>query len=548
MRKKSKIFFQAISITVMLVLLITTSNISLAKNDSNDKKLNHIDVYVNGSISVDTRINGVSQGVQTGIIKISNLSAIVVDKGVTKTYYNFSTQMQAGSAEWEFRKNVSRFSQSAEITIQGTMKCDELGIDTTFSKKFAGTDITVAIQECPAHSGCDFRITEDEVMNTITHNVVFKTEQGGKIDNGIEDITYTGIIDGAEFPSIPKTNAYENYVFDGWYDGDQKVVEFPSKVTQDYVFIAKWKRLETPIPEPTVVPTKEPTVEPTKEPTPEPTVEPTEVPTPEPTVEPTKVPTPEPTVEPTKVPTPKPTVEPTKVPTPKPTVEPTKVPTPKPTVEPTKVPTPKPTVVPTKVPTPKPTKVPTNVPTPEPTVVPTKMPTPEPTVAPAPILTPEPTVEPTKGPTPEPTIVPTKEPTPEPTVAPTKEPTPEPIITLDPGKVPDARPTLQPTPMVTVEPTLTPKPTKIPIQTKEPDETVKLDEDEIPISQPSVKPKNTVIPDKNKKQNKVDETAKNYVPKTGQNDIFEINMWVLAVTSVGILSILIICGKKKSER
>ena len=561
MKRKEKNFFRVISIILSVVFLITTSSVSFAKKDSKEEQLNHIDVYVNGSISIETQINGVSQGVQTGVIKMSNVSAIIVDNGTTRTYNNFSTQTQAGSTEMEFHKDVNSFSKSAEITIKGTMECAELGINTTFSKTFSGTGITAAVQECPLHSGCDFRITEDEVMNTVTHDVVFKTVQGGKIDGDTADIVYNNIIDGSEFPSIPTTSANECYEFEGWYDENENLVEnFPSKVTQDSVFIAKWKQLATPTPVVTPEPTKEPT------PTPSPTAEPTKEPTPTPstTLEPTKEPTstPSPTPESTKEPTPtlSPTPEPTKEPTPTPSVtpEPTKEPTSTPTArpEPSRTSNPGPVIIPTKVPTPGPTITPV--------VIPTSMPTPEPTKEPMQTVAPTsvPTPEPTKTPEPTPVATPTSVPTLEPTKVPTPAVTPtlEPTLTLEPDKIPDDKPILQPTPIVTEEPQLTPEPTETqistetPVPTEIPDTSVRVDEDEVPISQPSVEPKQTVKPDKDKEnktqnnsQSKVDETAQNYVPRTGQSNVLESNMWVLIVSSIGILSILVIDRKKRRE-
>jgi uncharacterized repeat protein (TIGR02543 family) len=226
--------------------------------------LDHIDVYVEGTISVETQINGVSQGKQTGTIIVSNISATIVDDGETRTYTNFSTQTQIGSGEMEFRKNVTRFSSSAVITISGTMVCEKLNINTTFSKTLFEDDVTAAILECPTHGGCDIRITENEVANIVTHNVVFKTEEGGKIDGDTANISYINVIDGTTFPDIPKTTPNDNYEFIGWYDeSGNPVTEFPSAVKQDWVFIAKWKE----IPKPTATATPEPTATATPVPT-----------------------------------------------------------------------------------------------------------------------------------------------------------------------------------------------------------------------------------------------------------------------------------------
>ena len=80
-----------------------------------DDGLRHIDVYVNGTITVDTQVNGVSQANQ--------------------------------SKELEFHDDTSSFTKSATITITGTMKSEELGINTSFTKVVSGGDIDAAVEE-----------------------------------------------------------------------------------------------------------------------------------------------------------------------------------------------------------------------------------------------------------------------------------------------------------------------------------------------------------------------------------------------------------------
>ena len=250
--KMKKISRYATSLILAIMLLISSTLTCFASEFEDSERarpgrwLNHIDVYTNGTISVDTQINGVSQGVKTGTLVISNLTATVNDYGYTNTYSDFSTQSQVGSGELEFHKDVWGFSTSAVITISGTMICDELGINTTFTKEISGDSLAAAVQECPGRSGCDIRITEDEVNNTITHNVTFRTEAGGTINSDTVDIAYTNIIDGSAFPKIPITTPNEHYEFDGWYDeGGNKVESFPSIVTEDRVFVAKWRQVST---------------------------------------------------------------------------------------------------------------------------------------------------------------------------------------------------------------------------------------------------------------------------------------------------------------
>lgn len=249
MRKVKK--HRLLSFVLVLMLLFGSTYMCYASeveeySSRPTKNLSHVDVYVSGNITVDTQLNGVSQGTKTGIITVSNLTATVTDEGITKSYDKFSMQSQAGTGEKEYHVQTYGFSSSAVITISGIMQCSELGINTQFSKEFSGDAIAAAIQECPMHIGCDFRITETDIVNTVTHDVIFKTEAGGKINAGTTDISYTNVIDGTGFPEIPQTEADEHYEFVGWYDeADNAVTTFPTTVDKDYTFIAKWKQIST---------------------------------------------------------------------------------------------------------------------------------------------------------------------------------------------------------------------------------------------------------------------------------------------------------------
>lgn len=238
-------------VLVALMLVLTSISTECFAKGWNNDGLRHIDVYVNGTITVDTQVDGVSQRKKTGTITVSDLTAKVVDSGQEKVYTRFTKQTQANqSKELEFHTETSSFTKSATITITGTMKSGELGINTSFTKVVSGSAIDAAVEECPYHIGCDIRITDTEIVNTITHNVTFKTEAGGKINGGTENINYTNVIDGSVFPEIPKTEAESNYEFVGWFnESGNQVTNFPKKVTEDYVFVAKWKKVsENPTP------------------------------------------------------------------------------------------------------------------------------------------------------------------------------------------------------------------------------------------------------------------------------------------------------------
>lgn len=79
------------------------------------------------------------------------------------------------------------------------------------------------------------------ITGSKTYTVIFKTTTpGGKIDNGIADVTHTGLTEGATFPDRPTTTPDTGYYFDGWYKDNTKVTSFPEKVTENATYTAKW--------------------------------------------------------------------------------------------------------------------------------------------------------------------------------------------------------------------------------------------------------------------------------------------------------------------
>jgi hypothetical protein len=190
------------------------------------------------------------------------------------------------------------------------------------------------------------------------------------------------------------------------------------------------RRLYSPYPISTAVPTNTPTV--TSMPTNTSTSTPTATPSRPPTSTPTRTPTPTATLTPTNIPTPTDTPFPTYTPTRTPTNTPTPTSTPMPLPTDTPVPTDTATPMPTNTPTPAPTDTP--FPTYTPTRTPTNTPTPTRTPMPLPADTPVPTDTATPMPTNTPTPTPTD--TPFPTYTPTRTPTNTPTPTSTPMPLP----------------------------------------------------------------------------------------------------------------
>ena len=82
--------------------------------------------------------------------------------------------------------------------------------------------------------------TKDGDPQPNTYTITFKTEAGGTINGGTDNVTgsYT---EGAAFPQRPATAANSGYTFAGWYDANgNKVTEWPATVTASATYTAKW--------------------------------------------------------------------------------------------------------------------------------------------------------------------------------------------------------------------------------------------------------------------------------------------------------------------
>ena len=79
------------------------------------------------------------------------------------------------------------------------------------------------------------------ITGSKTYTVIFKTTTpGGKIDSGIADVTHTDLTEGVSFPNRPITTPDTGYYFDGWYKDNTKVTSFPTTVTENATYTAKW--------------------------------------------------------------------------------------------------------------------------------------------------------------------------------------------------------------------------------------------------------------------------------------------------------------------
>ena len=70
-----------------------------------------------------------------------------------------------------------------------------------------------------------------------TYTIRFETEAGGTLTGTTE---CTGLSHGADFPAAPTTTSNVGYYFDGWYKDNTKVTSFPTTVTENATYTAKW--------------------------------------------------------------------------------------------------------------------------------------------------------------------------------------------------------------------------------------------------------------------------------------------------------------------
>ena len=70
-----------------------------------------------------------------------------------------------------------------------------------------------------------------------TYTIRFETEAGGTLTGTTE---CTGLSYGADFPAAPTTTSNVGYYFAGWYKDNTKVTSFPTTVTENATYTAKW--------------------------------------------------------------------------------------------------------------------------------------------------------------------------------------------------------------------------------------------------------------------------------------------------------------------
>ncbi len=195
------------------------------------KTYSHIDIRIAGQLTIDYKINGVSQPgyPKTLNVTTSNASATYTVNGETKAVPNFE------KFGYEWRSSFT-LTLPEKVSITATLT-DQNGKTYPFSHTYTGSAITAANDACDDHSGFDFDLAASQLENIITHDVTFKAGDNGKINGGTADIAHTGIVDGSNFPAAPSATPNPGYAFAGWSPS------LPDKVTADGTYTAQWTKI-----------------------------------------------------------------------------------------------------------------------------------------------------------------------------------------------------------------------------------------------------------------------------------------------------------------
>lgn len=213
---------------------------ALFSNNSYD--FDHIDVELDGTITIDRQINGVSQPgyPKTLNITVSNPSATIVAGSTINLPKNkFSVQGV------EFRALNLSYTWPSSVTVNATLT-DQNKNTYPFSHEFTESEMKAAYAFCPGteqgrSKGFDYVLDAKDIENEIVHTVVFKTSAGGKIGDGSTDtITHTGVADGTEITTIkPAATPDPGYEFTGWSPS------LPDTVTDDGTYTAQFEPVST---------------------------------------------------------------------------------------------------------------------------------------------------------------------------------------------------------------------------------------------------------------------------------------------------------------
>ena len=202
-------------------------------------EVNSIKINIDGQVSVDTQVNGVSIDYNEISLNVSNVKIEIDDNENKKLYDNLVCNYEEDH-NYEYSVNVENFSENAKLIVTGEISSNELNINNEFKKEYLTNEITTSNTEY------NLEITSRELKDIITYDVIFRSDDGGLLEENQYNLEYTSIMPKGEFPVLPNLVANEGYKFIGWYDEQQNtfIQNFPNSVDHDYIITAKWEKIK----------------------------------------------------------------------------------------------------------------------------------------------------------------------------------------------------------------------------------------------------------------------------------------------------------------
>lgn len=216
----------------------------------------HLDVDVDGTLTVVSKCNGEEISRQEVTVKISDISATVDGYAVNDFYVITNpdgTQQWRSDLLW-LDPNIN----TVDLTCTVTAEVNGQEISVPYTRHYNHRDLWHALYVCPLHTGYDIGIAPadvDGLYDSITADVGFFTEDGGTINGGTDPVLYEDLLIGSSFPEAPATAPDEHYAFDGWYPADtegnatsdEAVANLPEVVPAGSTnYVAKWEQVSTP--------------------------------------------------------------------------------------------------------------------------------------------------------------------------------------------------------------------------------------------------------------------------------------------------------------
>ncbi len=259
---KKRILPLILTVMMLFGLIPMASAVSVDEQSVDEQSVGvptytHLDVGVDGTLTVVSKCNGEAIDSQEVSVKISDVSATVDGYAVDDFYMITNpdgTQQWRSDLVW-LDPNIN----TVDLTCTVTAEVNGQEISVPYTRHFNHLDLWHALYACPLHTGYDIGIVPadvDGLYDSITADVGFFTEDGGTINGDSAPVLYEDLLIGSSFPEAPTTAPDTYYAFDGWYTADaegnatsdEAVASLPEVVPAGNTnYVAKWEKVSTPV-------------------------------------------------------------------------------------------------------------------------------------------------------------------------------------------------------------------------------------------------------------------------------------------------------------